>query len=343
MTEADRRRAPFELPPELAIDTDGCAAHHPRVHPRPAAPGRLRQGPAGALGRHRLGARGLPRGRGHRPGQPAGRADALPDLVARVAGRRRGGRASAGLRQRAGRHQRHGGRLLRGRRAARDATPLRRGNLMARARMMVLYDHSVTWNGLVVGTGNKTETLIGYTTLWGDSASAFNPIGDLYKSQVRQLSAAIGRARRHHPQGALGGPLAGPDGRGGGGLLVRGGRPHPLPARGPPAHPRRGRGRRLRRAGSSSASTAWWRAPSSSARCRPSPRSDRARRASTTSIPRRRPRSDAWLRRRPARRVGRRRHPLRRGHAHRQPRRRHAAGPGGAPDAWRSWRPRTRA
>jgi NAD+ synthase len=73
-----------------------------------------------------------------------------------------------------------------------DATPLRRGNLMARTRMMVLYDHSVTWGGLVVGTGNKTETLIGYSTLWGDSASAFNPIGDLYKSQIRQLSAAVG-------------------------------------------------------------------------------------------------------------------------------------------------------
>jgi NAD+ synthase len=73
-----------------------------------------------------------------------------------------------------------------------DATPLRRGNLMARTRMMVLYDHSVTWNGLVVGTGNKTETLIGYSTLWGDSASAFNPIGDLYKSQIRQLSTAMG-------------------------------------------------------------------------------------------------------------------------------------------------------
>jgi NAD+ synthase len=74
----------------------------------------------------------------------------------------------------------------------RDATPLRRGNLMARARMLVLYDHSVTWGGLVVGTGNKTETLIGYSTLWGDSASAFNPIGDLYKTQIRQLSAAVG-------------------------------------------------------------------------------------------------------------------------------------------------------
>jgi NAD+ synthase len=73
-----------------------------------------------------------------------------------------------------------------------DAVPLRRGNFMARARMMVLYDHSVTWGGLVIGTGNKTEALIGYSTLWGDSASAFNPIGDLYKSQIRQLSAAVG-------------------------------------------------------------------------------------------------------------------------------------------------------
>ncbi|MBI2764168.1 MAG: NAD+ synthase [Chloroflexi bacterium] len=73
-----------------------------------------------------------------------------------------------------------------------EATPLRRGNFGARMRMSVLYDRSVTWGGLVVGTGNKTESLIGYTTLYGDSASAFNPIGDLYKSQVRQLAAAMG-------------------------------------------------------------------------------------------------------------------------------------------------------
>ncbi len=73
-----------------------------------------------------------------------------------------------------------------------DASPLRRGNLMARMRMSTLYDRSVTWGGLVVGTGNKTESLIGYTTLFGDSACAFNPIGDLYKSQVRQVSADIG-------------------------------------------------------------------------------------------------------------------------------------------------------
>jgi NAD+ synthase len=73
-----------------------------------------------------------------------------------------------------------------------DASALRRGNFAARMRMSVLYDHSVTFGGLVVGTGNKTEGLIGYTTLFGDSASAFNPIGDLYKSQVRQLAVAMG-------------------------------------------------------------------------------------------------------------------------------------------------------
>jgi NAD+ synthase len=76
--------------------------------------------------------------------------------------------------------------------SGRDASPLRRGNLMARMRMAVLYDRSVTWGGLVVGTSNKTEALIGYTTLFGDSACAFAPIGDLYKSQVRQLAAAVG-------------------------------------------------------------------------------------------------------------------------------------------------------
>jgi NAD+ synthase len=58
--------------------------------------------------------------------------------------------------------------------------------------MAVLYDQSVVFGGLVVGTGNKTESLIGYTTLFGDNACAFNPIGDLYKSQVRQLAATMG-------------------------------------------------------------------------------------------------------------------------------------------------------
>jgi NAD+ synthase len=67
----------------------------------------------------------------------------------------------------------------------------RKGNIMARQRMVVLYDQSEVLKGLVIGTSNKTEILLGYSTLWGDMASAFNPIGDLYKTQVRQLSRAM--------------------------------------------------------------------------------------------------------------------------------------------------------
>jgi NAD+ synthase len=63
---------------------------------------------------------------------------------------------------------------------------------MARERMIILYDQSAAWNGLVVGTSNKTELLLGYGTLFGDMASALNPLGDLYKTQIRQLSAAVG-------------------------------------------------------------------------------------------------------------------------------------------------------
>ncbi|MCB9134911.1 MAG: NAD+ synthase [Anaerolineales bacterium] len=73
-----------------------------------------------------------------------------------------------------------------------DADSLRRGNVMARARMVVLFDQSAAFNGLVIGTGNKTEILLGYSTWYGDSASALNPVGDLYKAQVRQLSRAVG-------------------------------------------------------------------------------------------------------------------------------------------------------
>lgn len=69
---------------------------------------------------------------------------------------------------------------------------VRRGNIMARCRMIVLYDQSVAFQGLAVGTGNKTEILLGYTTLFGDAACALNPLGDLYKTQVRQLSSALG-------------------------------------------------------------------------------------------------------------------------------------------------------
>ncbi len=69
-----------------------------------------------------------------------------------------------------------------------DADRVRRGNVMARMRMIVLFDQSAAFKGLVVGTGNKTEILLGYTTLYGDSACALNPLGDLYKTQVRQLA-----------------------------------------------------------------------------------------------------------------------------------------------------------
>lgn len=73
-----------------------------------------------------------------------------------------------------------------------EMTKQRKGNVMARERMIVLYDQSEVFKGLVVGTSNKTEILLGYSTLWGDMASALNPIGDLYKAQVRQLSRALG-------------------------------------------------------------------------------------------------------------------------------------------------------
>jgi NAD+ synthase len=73
-----------------------------------------------------------------------------------------------------------------------DADPVRRGNKMARERMTVLYDHSARWNALVLGTSNKSELLLGYGTVYGDMASALNPLGDLYKTQVWALSEAVG-------------------------------------------------------------------------------------------------------------------------------------------------------
>ncbi len=73
-----------------------------------------------------------------------------------------------------------------------DATNLRRGNKMARERMTILYDQSAVVSALVVGTSNKTELLLGYGTLFGDMASAVNPMGDLFKTQVRQISRHVG-------------------------------------------------------------------------------------------------------------------------------------------------------
>ena len=65
---------------------------------------------------------------------------------------------------------------------------VRRGNVMARCRMVVLYDISARDGSLVLGTGNRTESLLGYTTLHGDDACALNPLGRLYKTEVRLLA-----------------------------------------------------------------------------------------------------------------------------------------------------------
>jgi NAD+ synthase len=186
--------AAFELPPELAIDTDVARrviAGFIRGQLEQAGFERLVLGLSGgidsavvaylvaeAIGADRLLGVMLP----YRTSSPASRADAgsviadlgcpsdLVEITAMVDGYFGGAAGPGGA----------------------EATPLRRGNFAARMRMAVLYDRSVTFGGLVVGTGNKTESLIGYTTLFGDSACAFDPIGDLYKSQVRQLAVALG-------------------------------------------------------------------------------------------------------------------------------------------------------
>ncbi|MCX7425558.1 MAG: NAD+ synthase [Planctomycetia bacterium] len=73
-----------------------------------------------------------------------------------------------------------------------DASRMRLANKCARERMTVLYDQSAAFEGLVLGTSNKSELLLGYGTQYGDMASAINPIGDLYKTQLYQLAAYLG-------------------------------------------------------------------------------------------------------------------------------------------------------
>ena len=68
----------------------------------------------------------------------------------------------------------------------------RQGNVMARCRMIVLYDQSAAFDGLVMGTSNRTETLLGYFTLHGDGAAGIKPIAHLYKCQVRALARHLG-------------------------------------------------------------------------------------------------------------------------------------------------------
>lgn len=73
-----------------------------------------------------------------------------------------------------------------------EADHVRRGNKMARERMTILFDQSAALHALVLGTSNKTELMLGYGTLYGDMASAINPIGDLFKTQVRRLARHVG-------------------------------------------------------------------------------------------------------------------------------------------------------
>ncbi len=73
-----------------------------------------------------------------------------------------------------------------------ESRRLRAGNKMARERMSILFDTAHEMGRLVLGTGNRTEICLGYTTLYGDSACSVNPVGELYKSQVRQMSKELG-------------------------------------------------------------------------------------------------------------------------------------------------------
>lgn len=72
-----------------------------------------------------------------------------------------------------------------------NSNRLRAGNKMARERMSILFDVAQELGYLVLGTGNRTEACLGYTTWYGDSACSVNPIGQLYKNEVRQLAREL--------------------------------------------------------------------------------------------------------------------------------------------------------
>ena len=73
-----------------------------------------------------------------------------------------------------------------------DTDPARKGNIMARCRMIVLFDLSAKLKALPLGTGNKSERLLGYFTWHADDSPPVNPIGDLYKTQVWALARYVG-------------------------------------------------------------------------------------------------------------------------------------------------------
>lgn len=77
-----------------------------------------------------------------------------------------------------------------------EMSQLRMGNLAARIRMSLLYDLSASLNALVVGTSNKSELMLGYGTIYGDMACALNPIGELLKTEVRELASVLGISQK---------------------------------------------------------------------------------------------------------------------------------------------------
>ena len=186
------------------------APRHRRVHPRPAAPGRLRAGGPRAVGRHRLGARRVPRRRGDRRGAAAVRADAVPHLVARVAGGRRGGRRGPRDGVRAGRHQPDGRRLLRGRPGCQPAPPRQLHGPPADGRAVrPLGD---------VGRARRRDRQ--QDRVAHRLHDALRRLGLRVQPDRRPLQEpgppARGRHRRpgrDHPQGAVGRPVARPDRR----------------------------------------------------------------------------------------------------------------------------------